>query len=923
MKTRKTFAVLLLIHGMALVLGTAQDNTPYLWEAEHVTYSPGMGGTELHAELESLISSYVASGHIAPLRGCATEKDTYFYYTTPGDMISALMEAYPYVNTVLQGQIRNYIAAEIAAYPPLSHAHYPLTTGKRREYYMQSTGTLAAEASRWLGMWGNDIARYKSGHYALWLYAYRTGDWSYLQSNLNTLHTRAISTYPLTVYEDIVNMIGWLRIAHRFNQASWVAEAENRLNTILNGNALNFNAMRTAAESRYSAEYTGVGKVNVFEDLSAEMGRFLRDKCLSAVQSYLDELNAKDALWFVANGPTMNELTHVYHPESSGIRPGTGQRICRAHARVLNASTTTLHMYLDAPECLWDPGYIHRLVLTLRKYAVVQWVDVRSTAPVNNPPTCSLTSPVNGSTFTAPAAVNLAATASDSDGSVVLVRFYSGTTLLNTDSASPYSYTWTGVAAGSYALTAQAQDNEGATRTSAVVNITVITPNQPPTVSLISPVNESTYTAPADILLTATATDPDGSIANVRFYRGTTLLNTDNASPYEYTWTNVSSGTYQLRAVAQDNQGATSTSTVVTVTVLSSSTPAVWYTLSATANPANGGTISPASGTYLAGSQIQVTATPNANYTFANWSGDATGTNPTVTITMDSNKSITANFTYVPPSNSSPTVSITSPNDGATYTAPASITITATAADSDGTIAAVRFYSGMTLLNTDSASPYSYTWTGVSAGSYVLTAQAQDNQGAVGISAAVGITVSAQPVYYTLTVNVNPTNGGTVALNPPPSGSGYLAGTQVTVTAAPGAGYVFVGWSGAVTSSATSIAIVMDGNKNLTANFQATGMDVPSGEVRVSGGIDGYVNPAEGPAMIYFNAPRSGQVTVSVFNPRGALVIEKAFDVQAGRNERYMWDCRAQDGTPAASGIYIVRITGAGLQVSRKVVIVR
>jgi uncharacterized repeat protein (TIGR02543 family) len=137
-----------------------------------------------------------------------------------------------------------------------------------------------------------------------------------------------------------------------------------------------------------------------------------------------------------------------------------------------------------------------------------------------------------------------------------------------------------------------------------------------------------------------------------------------------------------------------------------------------------------------------VTATPNANYTFATWSGDATGTNPTITLTMDSNKTLTANFTYTPPVNSSPSVTITSPADGATFTAPASITITATATDSDGSIAAVRFYSGTTLLNTDSASPYSYSWMGVAAGTYVLTAQAEDNGGAVGISPAVTVTVN-------------------------------------------------------------------------------------------------------------------------------------------------------------------------------------
>jgi uncharacterized repeat protein (TIGR02543 family) len=373
---------------------------------------------------------------------------------------------------------------------------------------------------------------------------------------------------------------------------------------------------------------------------------------------------------------------------------------------------------------------------------VVDITVYSSGTPPNQPPVVSLTGPVTGSTYTAPATVNLAATASDADGSIAAVRFYSGTTLLNLDTTSPYTYTWTGVSSGTYQLYATATDNQGAVSTSAVASVTVYPPNQPPTVTMTSPVNNSTYTAPATIQLTASATDPDGSIAHVRFYRGSTLLNTDSASPYEYTWTNVSSGTYQLRAVAQDNQGATSTSTIITVTVLSSSTPAVWYTLTATANPANGGTVSPASGTYLAGSQIQVTATPNANYTFATWSGDATGTNPTITLTMDSNKTLTANFTDTPPVNSSPSVTITSPADGATFTAPASITITATATDSDGSIAAVRFYSGTTLLNTDSASPYSYSWTGVAAGTYVLTAQAEDNGGAVGISPAVTVTVN-------------------------------------------------------------------------------------------------------------------------------------------------------------------------------------
>ncbi|WP_248964279.1 glycoside hydrolase family 48 protein [Sphaerisporangium perillae] len=93
--------------------------------------------------------------------------------------------------------------------------------------------------------------------------------------------------------------------------------------------------------------------------------------------------------------------------------------------------------------------------------------------PGNQAPTVSLTSPTAGQTFTAPATVNLAATAADSDGTVSKVDFYNGTTLLGTDTSSPYTYSWTNVAAGSYSLTAKATDNAGTATTSSPVGITV------------------------------------------------------------------------------------------------------------------------------------------------------------------------------------------------------------------------------------------------------------------------------------------------------------------------------------------------------------------------------------------------------------------------------------------------------------------
>ena len=91
----------------------------------------------------------------------------------------------------------------------------------------------------------------------------------------------------------------------------------------------------------------------------------------------------------------------------------------------------------------------------------------------NTPPSVSLTSPAGGATFTAPANITIAANATDSGGSILQVDFRAGETVIASDTTAPYAITWSNVAAGTYALTASATDNLGATTTSAVVNITV------------------------------------------------------------------------------------------------------------------------------------------------------------------------------------------------------------------------------------------------------------------------------------------------------------------------------------------------------------------------------------------------------------------------------------------------------------------
>ena len=77
----------------------------------------------------------------------------------------------------------------------------------------------------------------------------------------------------------------------------------------------------------------------------------------------------------------------------------------------------------------------------------------------NTPPTVSLTSPTTNQSFTAGAAVPLAATASDPGGAVARVEFRIDNVLVGTDTSSPYTFTANGVAAGSHTATATAFDN--------------------------------------------------------------------------------------------------------------------------------------------------------------------------------------------------------------------------------------------------------------------------------------------------------------------------------------------------------------------------------------------------------------------------------------------------------------------------------
>lgn len=126
-------------------------------------------------------------------------------------------------------------------------------------------------------------------------------------------------------------------------------------------------------------------------------------------------------------------------------------------------------------------------------------------------------------------------------------------------------------------------------------------------------------------------------------------------------------------------------------------------------------------------------------YVFASWSDGGNGTHTIAT--PAANTTYTATFTDDGPVvNQPPTVSLATAESGTVGVAQ---TLTATAADSDGTIARVEFFENGNRLGEDTSSPYTLSWTPATSGSRSLTARATDNSG--GVTDSTGVSVNVAP----------------------------------------------------------------------------------------------------------------------------------------------------------------------------------
>ena len=137
----------------------------------------------------------------------------------------------------------------------------------------------------------------------------------------------------------------------------------------------------------------------------------------------------------------------------------------------------------------------------------------------------------------------------------------------------------------------------------------------------------------------------------------------------------LAAGTYTATVSISSPNAANSPQTVG-VTFVVASAPTQSFSLSAAASPTDAGSVSrsPNQSTYQSGTSVTLTAVPNTGWLFAGWSGDATATTSPVTVQMNGNKSVTANFGLKAPVLTAPAQSTGSVTLSWTYEWPCKVT---------------------------------------------------------------------------------------------------------------------------------------------------------------------------------------------------------------------------------------------------------
>jgi hypothetical protein len=313
----------------------------------------------------------------------------------------------------------------------------------------------------------------------------------------------------------------------------------------------------------------------------------------------------------------------------------------------------------------------------------------------------------------------------------------------------------------------------------------------------------------------------------------------------------VAGATYYYRVRAYNANGTSGNSGTIAVTL-----PCTYLV---TTTSSGGGTTS-GGGVKTCGASVAVVATPSSGFRFVNWTeaGNVVSTSATYTFAGSSDRTLVANFFDV----QSPSVSISSPRTGTTYSNAQSVTIGATAADNVG-VSAVEFYHGSSLAGVSTAPPYTHIWSFnlPDNGQHVWTARAYDAAGNRSTSGPVSLTVGIDVTPPTVTIT-NPTNGQVVTTR-----TITVTGTAIDPTF-PSSGVVLVqvrvnggSWSNATGTATWTRSVTLSPCQN---TIEARCLDRAGNDSGIRSVTVTYPGANTAPARPANSFPPDGEVNVSL-----------------------------------------------------------
>jgi uncharacterized repeat protein (TIGR01451 family) len=436
----------------------------YIWEVpESINVNPHQT-LDLVQELRTEIETFLDEGRRAPWMMSNGRGGSIVYFLEPAQTLYSLALAYPYLPPELRAQVRAFATQEQATYDllwgryawddGLSYSNGVVTAdpARRREAGVPGPYNFCGVTNNCEGVWRSyafqKLRRTFDRLYDIWFYAYRTGDWSFVEKRWNNIVDSRRVIADVHDDEDLLGMppdangsgsddsanrrvsalIAYTRMAHHMGdtaEVAWGTDAATRamqarlsytdsnrptpwdgttddpdVGTWEHNNASFRSANGGMFIVRRGTHFTNIPE---YTELSPEIGRLLHDYAAAEFAQYDQFIDiAKPAAYIQIGG---NSFGGSYGGEVPNVFPHNVQGTFLAKALVVHLPADMLRQYTDIAWVKQDLFYWERLARTIDAYGTTCLENLRTPAiecPTGVPATktTSNQAPQTGDTFT-------------------------------------------------------------------------------------------------------------------------------------------------------------------------------------------------------------------------------------------------------------------------------------------------------------------------------------------------------------------------------------------------------------------------------------------------------------------------------------------------------------------------------------------